>query len=190
MALAAERGWRDLPLEDVASRAGVPLAELLRRFPSRADILAELGRVADAAMLDGEADLDRGEPVRDRLFDRVMRRFDALLPYRAGLRRIAEDLPRDPAALLPLVPRLGRSMAWTLEAAGLPAAGIRGALRVKALSFVYLRAMRVWLSDESVDLSRTMASLDGQLRRLEELSGLLRRRGAPEAASAAPAQEG
>lgn len=176
MDLAAEQGWRDLPLETVAGRAGVPLADLLRRFPSRQDILAGLAEAADAAMLDEEGDADRGEPPRDRVFDRIMRRFDALLPFRPGLRRVAEELPRDPLALLPVLPRLSRSMAWTLEAAGIPAGGLRGLLAVKALSVVYLRAMRVWFTDDSADLSRTMASVDAQLRRLEEMSPLLRPR--------------
>jgi AcrR family transcriptional regulator len=173
MALAAERGWRDLPLSDVAARAEVPLGDLLRRFPSKAAILGGVGRIADDAMLEADAELDAGEPVRDRVFDRVMRRFDALLPFRPGLARIYEELPRDPLPLLALLPRLGRSMAWTLEAAGLSAAGLRGIARTKALSLIYLRAMRVWFEDESADLSRTMASLDGQLRRLEEYSSLL-----------------
>ncbi len=170
MDLAAERGWRDLPLAEIAARAEVPLADLLRRFPNKTEILAGIGRVADDAMLEGDMSMDAGEPARDRVFDRVMRRFDALLPFRPGLARVYEELPRDPLPVLSLGPRLGRSMAWALESAGVPAGGLLGLARTKALSVIYMRAMRAWFRDDSADLSRTMASLDGQLRRLEELT--------------------
>lgn len=176
MELAAERGWSGLSMAEIAERAGLPLGEMLERFPAKRHVLDGVGRIADLAMLEADAAMDAGEPARDRLFDRVMRRFDALLPLRPGLRRVVEELPRDPLPFLGSLPRLGRSMAWTLEAAGIPAGGLAGIARTKALSAVYLRAMRVWLDDDSADLARTMASLDAQLRRLEEFTSLLGRR--------------
>ena len=67
---------------------------------------------------------------------------------------------RDPLQALCGWPGLLRSMSWMLEAAGLDASGIRGALRAKGLALVWLSSLRTFLTDSSEDLSATMAALD------------------------------
>ena len=102
---------------------------------------------------------------RDRLFDLLMRRFDALKPHRGAIAALWRELPRDPLAGAPLAPALARSMAWMLEAAGAPPRRPFGPVRVKLLAGIHLSVMRVWLQDDSEDLGRTMASLDRALKR-------------------------
>jgi ubiquinone biosynthesis protein COQ9 len=58
-------------------------------------------------------------------------------------------------------------MRWMLEAADIPISGVRGAVAVRLATAAYLSAMRVWRSDDSSDLARTMAALDARLRRVE-----------------------
>ena len=60
-------------------------------------------------------------------------------------------------------------MAWSLEAAGIGASGLLGLIRIKGLGLIYLAALRVWLEDESPDMSATMARLDKDLKRAEAL---------------------
>jgi AcrR family transcriptional regulator len=188
--LAAERGWRHVTLGDIAAAARLSLAELYALYPGRAAILAAILRRTDAAVLaDGVAE---GETARDRLFEIVMRRFDALAPHKAGIEAILRDARRDPLAALFGAKRLMRSMGWMLEAAGIDSHGIFGRARCKGLAFVYLAALRVWLSDDSPDLSQTMAALDKGLRRAESLASLCarldgRRRGAGDADASAAA---
>ena len=179
--LAAEKPWSEIPLAEIAAASGLSLIELYRLFPSKLAILDALARRTDAAVLAAPADAD--DAPRDRLFDVLMRRFDALLPYRDGLKRIARDLGRLQLEALPAGLALPRSMGWMLEAAGIPAAGLRGALRSRVLGVAYLAAFRVFLEDDSADLTRTMAALDRALRRAEPLLGLAR---AAEAEAASP----
>jgi AcrR family transcriptional regulator len=170
MALAAERGWRDLSLAEIADAAKLPLSVVYAEFPSKQAILNALSRRIDAAVLaGGEAEASEGA-ARDRLFDVLMRRFDALDPYRGALGNVAYDQARDPVSALCSLEQLGRSMACMLEAAGLSADGLRGALRVEALGLTYLAVLRVWLRDDSPDKARTMAALDRNLGRLERLA--------------------
>jgi hypothetical protein len=63
-------------------------------------------------------------------------------------------------------------MAWMLEAAGVSTAGLRGRLRVRALAVLYLSELRVFLRDDTEDLSKTMAALDRRLRQAEPWLGL------------------
>ncbi|MGF1639627.1 MAG: TetR family transcriptional regulator [Rhodospirillales bacterium] len=166
--LAAIRGWRGLSLSEIAEEAGVPLADVYGAFPSKAAILAGIIGRFDRRVLAGGA-ADREESVRDRLFDVLMRRFDALSPHKDAVAAILRDLPADPATLLFTLPRLAISIAWMLEAAGLTCSGLRGAIRVKGVALIYLDTLRVWLRDDSEDMTRTMARLDRDLRRAEGL---------------------
>lgn len=171
MAMTAERGWADLSLAEIAEAAEVPLAKVVSLFASKQAILDAFVRRVDAAVLaDGDAEALEGS-ARDRLFDVLMRRFDALGPYRAAVGNLILDRVRNPIGALCSALGLGRSMALMLEAAGLSSTGLRGLLRIEGLSLIYLAALRVWLRDESEDKARTMAALDRQLRRAEALVG-------------------
>ena len=183
MALAAEGRWRDLSLAEIAEAAKVPLAKVYPVYPLRAAILDAFVRRIDAAVLAESDPEDLDGSARDRLFDVLMRRFDALDPYKEAVATVAYDQARDPLTALASACRLGRSMALMLEAAGLASGGLRGALRVKGLAAIYLATLRVWLRDESADKARTMAALDRQLRRAEAL--VLRLPGRPAKPAAA-----
>src|SRR6185369_10054027 len=79
--LAAEKGWRDLALADIAQAAGMSLAELYGLHPSKQAILDAYRRGIDREVL-AETELPEGS-AKDRLFDVLMRRFDKLEPHKA-----------------------------------------------------------------------------------------------------------
>lgn len=178
--LAAEKGWRDLALADIAQAAGMSLAELYSLHPSKQAILDAYRRGIDRAVL-AETEVPEGS-AKDRLFDVLMRRLDKLEPHKAGLVRIGEDSARDPMAVICGLGRLEHSMAAMLEAAGISAGGLRGVLRTKGLSAVYLSALRAWFKDETADKSKTMVALDKALGRAERVASRFHR---PEKRSAA-----
>jgi AcrR family transcriptional regulator len=175
MKLAAEEGWRDLSLARIAEAAKLPLSKVYPEFPSKQAVLDAFSRRVDARVLAEEEPEAREGGARDRLFDVLMRRFDALAPYREALGNIVFDQARDPLSALCGLRRMRRSMACMLEAADFSTGGLRGLLRVKALMAAYLATLRVWLRDDSPDMARTMAALDRQLRGLERLAGFCSR---------------
>lgn len=168
LALAAERSWRSVSVADIARRADVPLADAYDAFDSRAAVVVGLIAAADREVLQGGA-ADLADTPRDRLFEILMRRFDALQKRKPGIVAIIRGLPTDPMSALCALPRLGAAMAWMVEAAGLSASGIIGNARVKVVATVYLATMRVWLNDDDPDMAQTMAELDRELRRLEQV---------------------
>ncbi|TWT03211.1 TetR family transcriptional regulator [Reyranella sp. CPCC 100927] len=168
LTLLAEKGWRGFALRDVAAAADASLADVYVAFPSRMALIEAFLADIDRQVLAGVApSLDPDETVRDRLFDAMMRRYDALQPHKAAVASLSEGLLRDPLAALSLSRALGRSMAAVLEAAGVSADGAHGALRQRALAAIHLAVMRVWLKDDSADQSKTMAALDHRLKRAE-----------------------
>lgn len=177
LALAAEKGWRGLALADVAERAGIKLAELVAHFPNKAAMLDAYVDRIDQHMMAG--DIDREEPARDRLFDAIMRRFDAMAPDRKALRTILRQSTDDPWAVLCGGRRMLRTMALILETAGISASGLRGMAKVHGVAAIYLYVFKKFLEDESSDLARTMAALDKALRRATTCSDFLFRQSAP-----------
>ncbi|MFC7736629.1 TetR family transcriptional regulator [Roseomonas sp. GCM10028921] len=173
--VVARHGWHGTTFARIAEESGESLAELRGRYATPVDLLRAHARVVDQAVLEGTVPGQMGfGTTRDRVFDLLMRRFDALAPHRDGILRMQRDLMRDPLSALLLSPILMASMAWTLEGAGVSTAGIRGALRVQGLAGVWLSAARAWEGDESVDLGPTMAALDRALDRAERVARTLR----------------
>jgi AcrR family transcriptional regulator len=167
LALIPTEGWRELSLAAIAAAAELPILKAYRLFRSKQAILWGLFRRVDEIVLNEPPAAEPDERPRDRLFDLLMRRFDALQPYKPALDVLRRELPRDPATALCAAARLLRSMRWMLEAVDIPTSGLRGAVATKLATGAYLCAMRVWYHDESTDLARTMASLDARLRRIE-----------------------
>ena len=186
LALIVRDGWGRLGMAAIAAEAGLPILAAYRLFPSKRAILVAFMRRIDEATLASPIEPAADERPRDRVFDLLMRRFDALVPYRDALDVLGRELPRDPPAALCTGGRLLFSMGWMLEAAGIATGGLRGIAAVKLTAAAYLATMRVWLRDDSPDLGPTMAALDRRMRGIERWLGSARRplRGAETATSA------
>ena len=167
LALIPTEGWRGLSLAAIAAAAGLPILQVYRVFWSKQAILDGLFRRIDETVLADPPAPEPDERPRDRLFDLLMRRFDALRPYKAALEVLRRELPGDPVTAFCAGSSLLRSVRWVLEAADISTDGIRGAIIVRLVTAAYLSTMRVWRSDDSSDLGRTMAALDARLRRIE-----------------------
>jgi len=166
----------------VAAEAGLPILTLYRTFPSKPAILCGFSRRIDEAVLATPLDSDAAgatgeadERPRDRVFDLLMRRFDALQPHRAALEVLGRELPTEPITALCAGAGLFRSIGWMLEATGISTVGLGGIVAVKLTAAAYLATARVWLRDDSPDLAPTMAALDRRLRAIERWFGSGRR---------------
>lgn len=170
--IIAERGWSAFSFGELASRAESSLAEIRKHFKSQASILDALSLRLDDAMLAVDQEELADLPPRDRVFELMMSRLEAMAPLRAGLQRLMNDVRKNPELVIMTACRLDRSMIWLQEAAGLRAQGLRSILQRQLLTAVYARTLASWSSDDSGDLAKTMASLDKQLRRIEGFAGL------------------
>ncbi len=180
--MAADRGWTRMSVAQAAQQAGLDLPRARQRFPHRAAMLLRFGREADRL---ARTALTPAAPVRDQLFDMLMRRIDALQTHRGGMLALFRALPTHPAAALLLASASLCSMAWMLEAAGASATGPTGRLRAKGLLAVWLWTIRAWRRDDSVDLAATMAALDQALSRAASAESGLH----PRSATPAPEPE-
>jgi AcrR family transcriptional regulator len=169
MDLASRRPWHEIEIGDVAKAANVSLAEFRDLFPSKGAVLGALSRRIDREVLEGTTEDLAGEPARERIFDVLMRRFDALQPYRQALRRIFQDLQYDPLSLAALNQVSLNSQRFMLASAGIDTEGPLGKLKLQGAVLVYANTMRTWLDDDDPAQAKTMARLDRELRRAERI---------------------
>jgi AcrR family transcriptional regulator len=173
MELLAAHRIEEIGFADIASRAGVSLAELRGEFGSKLAILAAHIKSVDRSVLThDDADM-AGEPPRERLFDVLMRRLEILAPHKQAVRSLLRSVGCNPGLAFALNGMATRSQQWMLTAADISAAGPRGVLRAQGLALLYARVLRVWINDEDPGLARTMAALDRELGRAQRWSGFL-----------------
>lgn len=173
LALAGEMPWEDITISEVALHAGISLADFRDQFPSKGAVLAGFSRMIDRKVLDGTNEDLAAETARDRLFDVLMRRIDAMGPYKAGLKGISQWVRRDPVSAMALNTTVLNSMRFMLEAAHLHSEGIAGTLKLQGLAIAWQRVLNVWFEDDEPGLDRTMAALDRELSRGETLTARL-----------------
>jgi len=173
MALVAERPIEEIGFADIAGRAGVSLADLRQEFGGKLAILAAYVKDIDRKVLaGGDADLAE-EPPRERLFDVLMRRLEALAPHRAAIRSLMRSTRHHVSLALALNSLTVRSQQWMLTAANIDGTGPRGWLRAQGVALLYARVLRTFVDDDDPGLARTMAALDRALGRGQRWSGHL-----------------
>ncbi len=172
MALLAEHSFEQIGLAEVAGRAGLKLSQLRAEFGSVLAILAAHIKELDRTVLAGGDDMT-DEPARERLFDVLMRRLEAMAPYKAAVRSLMRSARCNPGLALALNAMAVRSQHWMLEAAGIGASGPKGALRAQGAALMFARVLSVWVNDEEEGFDRSMAALDRGLASAERWAGFL-----------------
>ncbi len=164
MRLAAEQPWNDIEIGDIAREAGLTLAEFRDLFPSKGAVLGGLSRMIDRKVLEADNSDLAEEPTRERLFDVLMRRLDAMTPYKPALRRISYALRGDPLSMLALNGVALNSHRFMLAAAGINTEGPLDRLKLQGVVIAFARTVETWLDDDDPALARTMARLDKEIR--------------------------
>lgn len=164
--LAQRQGWQHVSLVDASREAGLPLQQVRQRFPFKSMVLLRLNHQIDDAALCGES---YGSTVRERLFDLLMRRFDAMQDYRHGICAVMQAVPRDPALAAFLAATTMESLRWIADSAALDRQGLGGMIRLNALLAVWSKTLISWEKDNTPDLADTMQTLDKALTRAERM---------------------
>jgi AcrR family transcriptional regulator len=173
MALLAEKRIEEIGFGAIAERAGVSLVILRGEFGSKLAILAAHMKELDRKVL-ADAGTDMAEePPRERLFDVLMRRIEAMAPYREATRSLMRSASGNPGLAFALNGLAVRSQTWMLTAAGVDAAGPRGAIRAQGTAALFATVLRTWVDDDDEGLARTLAALDRALARGQRWSGML-----------------
>jgi AcrR family transcriptional regulator len=173
MALLGEKRFEEIGFGDISARAGLSLAACRGEFGSTLAIFAAHMKDLDRKVLSNSGGDMAEEPPRERLFDVLMRRIEAMAPYREATRSLMKSLSRNPGLAIALNGLAVRSQTWMLTAADIDASGPRGMIRAQGLAMLFASVLRTWVDDEDEGLARTLAALDRALARGQRWSGML-----------------
>jgi len=163
--LLEKQGWGTITLASIARAAKTPLPEAIALAPSKTAVLGFILRMfARETAKHHPAEQPSGES-RERLFDVTMTWFDAQQPHAAALKKLYRALPYDPVSLLALRTEMLRVSG---ELLALAEADFGFSARIQSAVFtgILIRTVAVWGGDDA-EMGKTMAQLDGDLRRAE-----------------------
>lgn len=164
--LAAEREFAEVTITDIAHAAGVSLADFRDLFPSKGAAIGGFFRKIDRKVLDAMDDSHAAEPARERLYDVLRRRLQAMAPHREALASVARWAAGDPLTATALNRETVNSLRFMLEAADIDSDGPVGALKLQGLAFAWRRVLDAWF--EHGDMTDALDALDRELERGEK----------------------
>jgi AcrR family transcriptional regulator len=166
--LAAKKAWNEISLLDVAKAAKVPTSELQMLARTKSALIGFVLERVGAAAAQRYKPTRGPSTARERLFDVVMAWFDALSAHRPAVRSFYRGLG-DPFTLFAARGDFIAAAEWLMALAQADR-GSLPRLRAAGLALILARALAVWLDDDA-DMTKTMARLDGDLMRGEDLFG-------------------
>ncbi|MFN3314641.1 MAG: hypothetical protein ACK46Q_14415 [Hyphomonas sp.] len=173
LALAAKKPWAEITLAEIAAEAGLSLADF-HGVAGREDIVEAMDSHFDKAM--SAEGVPEDSEARERLFDVIMKRFEAMEPHREGLRELMKFRETSLTHVVRLPMHRHATAAWALASAGLDDdSGAPASLKRVAIAFVIGETERAWRKDHHGDFALTMAALDKGLRRAEDRLGQFRK---------------
>lgn len=168
--LAAQEPWETVAPLEIAQACGVTYGELCAVFPHKADIVRAITTDLDRQTEEAGLVWDSDTPLRDRLFDVIMERFDLATPHRAAHISFLKAFGWVKNEICTDISQVRGSMKAMAALAGFDVGGRLGELRLAGLCAVYGWVMLTWMNDNTPDLSKTMAVLDQALGRAQKLA--------------------
>ena len=153
MELIADGGWNDLTFSELAGSQKIQEAELDNQFKDKTGILIAFAEFIDELTLEGlDSDIfDPEIPIRERLLEILLVRFDVLAPYKNGVRELLRVTAQDPKMFVIAAKAIKISMRSSLETVGISTQGIKGIIKIKGLTAVFLLGMRAWCTEGNRD---------------------------------------
>ena len=167
----ASDGWQSIDLEKLSNECDFDVLNVTGGIRNKIDLLVAFSAFIDTTVNQSiDVDLkDDQIPIRERLLEALLIRFEALAPYKAGVTKLMKTFPPNPTFVVIGSKSLKLSMEATLTAVGLEAKGIQGAIRVKGLCMIFMSGVCAWAKDNSEDLSATTRILDERLKQTENI---------------------
>jgi len=172
MELVADAGWSNFTLDALARKQEIEELELEKLFSDKVGLLQAFSEFIDEqtlANLDSDI-FDPEIPIRERLLEIMLVRFDVLAPYKDGVCELFKVTGKDPKMLAVAAKAIKISMRSSLETVGVSTKGIKGIIKIKGLAAVFLFGMRTWSKEEGRDITATTRILDDRLKWADSLA--------------------
>lgn len=166
--LIEKKGWSYFSLKSLAKENKSDLESIKIFFKNKSQFLESFSEMIDNKVL---ANIDKDEfnknSIKDNLFELIMLRFENLNPYKTGLKILLSDLKKSPVELKKIMKKVFDSMDLFLEIANVKNNYLMDFIKVNIIFIIYSYVFKVWLDDQSSEMSKTMVELDKWLSKAE-----------------------
>ncbi len=165
-----ENGWDKFSLAELAKVEKISLLKLKKVFSSKNSILIHFSKMIDDNV-EAIIDIDdlKDSSVKDNIFELLMLRFEAMLPYRNTLKKIFKSKKLDPIILKKISWNILNSLDFYLEISNAYSDNFFDFFKKNATFLIYSYVFKEWLNDDTEDLSKTMSKLDNVLTYSEKM---------------------
>ena len=163
-------GWKEFSVERFAEENKYKTSEVKKFIGNKNDLLIEFSKMIDEKVeLNIDIEEFENSDVKDNIFELIMMRFDAMTPFKGGLKKIINEI-KSPIILKEISQNILVSMDFYLEFSNAYDDTIFDVIKKKSLFLIYSYCFKAWLNDDSKELSKTMSELDRLLNYAEKFS--------------------
>ena len=163
-------GWEEFSMERFAAENKYKTSEIKNLISNKNDLLIEFSKMIDEKVeLNIHVEEFENSDVKDNIFELIMMRFDAMTPFKGGLKKIINEI-KSPIILKEISQNILVSMDFYLEFSNAYDETIFDVIKKKSLFLIYSYCFKAWLNDDSKELSKTMSELDRLLNYAEKFS--------------------
>ena len=159
--LIKNSGWANFSLTKLSKKEKISLTDLKKIFNSKNSILDEFSRMIDEEVEKRISFEDFNlSSTKDNLFELIMIRFELLSPYKDSLKSILLTSKNNPMILKKISKNVLNSLDFYLELTNSYSESPKDFFKKNIIFFIYAYVFKIWLDDNSKELSKTMAELD------------------------------
>ena len=161
-------GWEEFSLEKLSTKEKIPINDLKVFFKCKNSIVDKFSRMIDKK-IESKLRIDdfKDSSKKDILFELIMMRFDEMESFKGSLVKILDVSKNKPLLISIITKNVMNTMDFFLELSNSYNNYAFDFLKKNFLFFIYSITFKTWLSDETKDLSKTMAELDKLLSTAE-----------------------
>ena len=168
-------GWEEFSFKKLANEKKIDVSKINQFFGSKKQLLKEFSKMIDLRV-EKEFDFKSLEDssTKDNLFELIMLRLDYMQPYKNSLKKIIVSISRSPSMLKSVSENVSDSLDFYLELTKAYDSSYFDLFKKKTILLIYSYIFKVWLDDNSEELSRTMSELDKVLSLSEKVANRIK----------------
>ena len=168
-------GWEEFSFKKLAYEKKIDVSKINQFFGSKKQLLKEFSKMIDLRV-EKEFDFKSLEDssTKDNLFELIMLRLDHLQPYKNSLKKIIVSISKSPSMLKSVSENVSDSLDFYLELTKAYDNSYFDLFKKKTILLIYSYIFKVWLDDNSEELSRTMSELDKVLSLSEKVANRIK----------------
>ena len=166
--LIKDIGWEEFSIEKLSIRENIPLQDLKVYFKCKYSVVDKFSRMIDKKIESKLRIQDfKDSSKKDTLFELIMMRFDEMEEFKGSLAKILDASRNKPLLISIITKNVMNTMDFFLELSNSYNNYAFDFLKKNFLFLIYSITFKTWLSDNTEDLSKTMAELDKLLSTAE-----------------------